>query len=305
MEEVNFVFMITAHNAAEFVERTLQSISEQTLGTWRVVFSGDASTDGTVDRVQRFAESAGWSDRLTLIRQMERRYKTFGVYQALHEHASETEVVLMQDGDDWLASGNVLEVLASEYRAGWDVVWTNWVGTDGQPGSSFHLNPFVPIRQQPWVSSALFTFRSRLLLDVSEQECTAGTMTWPKAACDQAIALPVLERTFRRKHIDEPLYVYNRNNPISHDFEAKRTPPFGSNEQIRSSNLLYRWRARPTPVDQAFLGEHLDYFLGAAFASTHRLLGFLHSNVAALRDEHLGVQSSDNERRRQQADDDT
>jgi len=211
----------------------------------------------------------------------------------------------MQDGDDWLASGNVLEVLASEYRAGWDVVWTNWVGTDGQPGSSFHLNPFVPIRQQPWVSSALFTFRSRLLLDVSEQECTAGTMTWPKAACDQAIALPVLERTFRRKHIDEPLYVYNRNNPISHDFEAKRTPPFGSNEQIRSSNLLYRWRARPTPVDQAFLGEHLDYFLGAAFASTHRLLGFLHSNVAALRDEHLGVQSSDNERRRQQADDDT
>jgi hypothetical protein len=111
----------------------------------------------------------------------------------------------MLDGDDWLAVPHALEVLDREYRQGWEVVWGNWRGSDGSAGSSYHLNPFLPPRQQPFVSSHLFSFRRRLFDAVEERALQDDQGRWLRQAADLAVALPVLEQTFRRKQVEEVL----------------------------------------------------------------------------------------------------
>ena len=265
--------VITAHDAAPFVGRCLDSVASQTRVDWRVVFVDDASTDGTADEVERVAAELGISDRLTVVRHKERRYKTRNVVEAVREIVGDDEVVVMLDGDDWLAHDSALETLAEDYRKGWDVVWGNWTGSDGMPGTSWHLNPFLPPRKQPWVTSAPFSFRAHLLKSIPDAEFLDDTGEWFRCACDQAIVLPVFERTTRRKHIEEVLYVYNRSNPNSNDQQGRRRNPLVSEAQAQASKVLYSRPAAVPPWDAGFFKAHRFDFVHAAMASAQRFGG--------------------------------
>ena len=62
------------------------------------------------------------------------------------------------------------------------------------------LNPWLPPRLQPWVSSHLFSFRRRLFDAVEPADLQDADGRWVREACDSAIAWPVLEQTIKRKH---------------------------------------------------------------------------------------------------------
>ncbi len=265
--------IVTAHNAAGFVEKCIRSVAEQRMSNWRIIFVDDASSDGTADALSQAVEELGVGDQLTLVRHTERRYKTRSTVDAVRESVADDDIVVMVDGDDWLADGRALEKLAAEYAQGWDVVWGNWVGTDGTPGTSWHLNPLLPPRRQPWASGHLFSFRARLLKAVPDTEFQDDQGNWFRCACDQAIALPVLERSMRRKHLEEVLYVYNRDNPNSHDRQGRRVNPLVSEEQTRASQVLYGRPARVPPWDQEFFVSHRFEFVRAAMASAERFGG--------------------------------
>ena len=267
------VLLVTACDAAPFVEKCLTSVAAQTVTNWRLILVDDASTDGTANMTGKTANQLGISDRMTLIRHADRRYKTRNVVIAMHELIGDDEIVVMLDGDDWLAHDRVLEKLATEYTEGWDVVWGNWVGSDGMAGTSWHLNSFLPPRRQPWVASAPFSFRARLLKDVPDEEFKDDDGQWFRCACDQAIALPVLERTIRRKHLDEVLYVYNRENPNSHDRQGNRVTPLVSEAPAAASRALYGRDARSPPWDPEFFYNHRFEFVQAALASAERFGG--------------------------------
>ena len=268
-----FVVLASAHNTALFVEKCLASIASQTFSDWRTIFIDDASTDGTAVKVEAVAKKLDISQRLTLLRHEKRRYKTRNVVEAVIEHVSDNEIVVMLDGDDWLAHNQALEKLAAAYEGGLDVVWGNWVGSDGMPGSSWYLNPFLPPRRQPWVTSAPFSFRARLLKDVPDEEFKDDDGNWFQCACDQAIALPILERTIRRKHLEEVLYVYNRENPNSHDRQGARINPLVSERQAQASKVLYSRPAVTPPWDHEFFLKHRFEFVRAAMASAGRFGG--------------------------------
>ena len=171
------------------------------------------------------------------------------------------------DGDDHLAIDDALGRLAREYDQGWEVVWSNWRGSDGSRGTSSHLNPFISPRRQPFVSSHLFTFKRRLFDAVTERDLQDDDGQWFEAGSDVAIAWPILEQTIRRKHIEDVLYIYNRANPTSHD---KRTPgarPYVSPLQARTSAILSRRPGREMVVDHEFLQAHLYDLLQAAVIS--------------------------------------
>jgi glycosyltransferase involved in cell wall biosynthesis len=267
------VCLSTMHSCGDFAPGTIATLASQSRTAWRAIFIDDVSEDGTADVVESVAGELGIADRLTLIRHEERRYKTRNVVDAVREHVGDDEIVVMLDGDDWLASDRALEILAREYAAGWDVVWGNWVGSDGTRGTSWHLNPFLPVRRQPWVTSHLFSFRARLLKDVPDGEFKDDEGNWFRAACDQAIALPVLERAVRRKHVEEVLYVYNRANPHSHDKQGRLVNPLVSDAQAAASAILYSRAAISPPWDHEFCARHRFEFVHAAMASAGRYGG--------------------------------
>jgi glycosyltransferase involved in cell wall biosynthesis len=257
----SFLLVITGHNVEAYVEPLLASLAEQTYAEWRAVFVDDASTDGTLRRLAQAANAHGLTDRITVVPNRERMYKAYNVYRVLEELARDDDVVAMVDADDRLGDPRALEILEREYRRGWDVVWSNWRGSDGSPGKSAALNPLLPASRQPFVSQHLFSFRKRLFDGVQERELQDERGEWFRAGCDAAVAWPVLDRSRRRRFVDHSLYVYTRDNPRSHK------PSGGKRDQIATLALLRRRPRARAPRDWRFLADHIGYFVGSALMS--------------------------------------
>ncbi len=259
-----FVFAITAHNVAPYVGTLVASLAAQTVSAWRAVLVDDASTDDTHQRLSHALAAHGVRERFLILRTAERRYKARNVLWALHEHADPEDVVVMLDGDDWLASERALAVLEREYGEGWDVVWSTWRGSDGMPGNSDYLSPLISPRLQPFVTSHLFSFRARLFDTLRPRDLQDDEGRWFRAACDLAIAWPVLEQTIRRKFVDQVLYVYNRANPLRVGTLGRRPGQNVSQEQSWTAAILRARPRRRPPADRAFVQRHWRYYLKSA-----------------------------------------
>ena len=69
-----YVLITPARNEAEFIELTLQSVVQQTIRPLRWVIVSDGSTDGTDEKVRKYAAEHDW---IQLLRMPERRERTF------------------------------------------------------------------------------------------------------------------------------------------------------------------------------------------------------------------------------------
>jgi glycosyltransferase involved in cell wall biosynthesis len=258
-----FLFVVTGRDVEPFVAPLLASLAAQTVRDWRAVFADDASQDGTRRTLEKEIEARGLGERIRIVTSRERRYKAHNVFRVLKEkEATGAEIVVMLDADDRLADPRALEILDREYRRGFDVVWSNWRGSDGTPGKSDHLSPLLRPSRQPFVSQHLFSFRRRLFDAVSEHDLQDDDGTWFSAGCDAAIAWPVLEQTRRWRFVNRALCVYNRGNPESHK------PRGDKREQIRTLAIL-RERARRRadrrpPADLLFVATHAGTLIAAA-----------------------------------------
>ena len=263
----NFVLAITGHNVGPFLTPLVSSLATQRCTAWHAIFVDDCSTDGTLESLCTLLAAHALMEKVQIVANEERRYRAQNLFHAIRSHAGPEDVVAILDGDDHLADNDALGRIALEYGQGWEVVWSNWRGSDGSRGTSSHLNPFVSPRRQAFVSSHLFTFKRKLFDLVAEADLQDDDGRWFEAGSDVAIAWPILEQTIKRKHIEDVLYVYNRANPQSHDRRNPGRRPYVSTLQARTSSILRRRPGREPTVDQAFLQAHLYEFLQAAMQS--------------------------------------
>ena len=109
-----FVVVIASYNNEKFCEKNLQSVFEQEYESFRVVYCDDASTDGTYEKVKKMAFDKGWDKKLTLVRNPKRLGSLENYYKVI-QLCKDEEIILMLDGDDWLAHEFVLEKLHAIY----------------------------------------------------------------------------------------------------------------------------------------------------------------------------------------------
>lgn len=277
--EPKFVFVIAAYNVRPFLGALVASLAFQRYTGWSAIFIDDASTDGTLDALHSVLAAHRLTEKFHVVENRQRRYKAHNVFQALSQHGAEDDVVVMLDGDDHLAVDDALDRLAREYEQGWEVVWSNWRGTDGRRGTSSHLNPFVSPRRQRFVSGHLFSFKRALFAALVERDFQDQQGRWLEAGCDVALALPILDQTIKRKHIEDVLLVYNRANPLSDARDSLASPGsttalHATPSQAQTLQMLRRRPAKPLTLDQEFLQAHLYEFMQAAaissFAATQR-----------------------------------
>jgi glycosyltransferase involved in cell wall biosynthesis len=263
----NFVVVITAYNVRPFLEPLVASLARQRWPDWQAVFVDDCSTDGTLAALRTLLDAQSLAGRFQVVENHERRHRARNLFHAIKGHGAGEDVIAIVDGDDHLADDDALSRCAREYSDGWEVVWSNWRGSDGSRGTSHHLNPFITPRRQPLVSSHLFTFKRRLFDDVVEADLQDDEGRWFQAGSDVAVAWPILDQTIKRKHIEDVLYVYNRTNPLSHDKAAPGVRPLVSTSQARTSIILSHRPGKPLTVDQEFLAAHLYELMEAAMLS--------------------------------------
>ncbi len=209
MQEPRFLVVIPSYNNELFCEKNLLTVLGQTYPFFRVVFIDDASTDATLEKVKRIAD-----ERVEIIENKRNLGALENIYRVVQK-ASDEEIVVTVDGDDWLKHGKVLERLSEVYRD--REIWLTYGQYEHFPsGILGHSAPFeTPLRKSPWVTSHLRSYYAGLFKKIRTEDFLHEGEFF-RVAWDLAFMYPMIEMAGEKrvKFISEILYVYNSINPL-------------------------------------------------------------------------------------------
>ena len=246
------IFM-TGRNCERYVAAAIESLVWQTHRDLHVLFVDDASTDGTGEIAREMLDEY-FDGRHTRIRNAEPWGKARNAHVHLRAALHEGDFVAVLDADDQLVQADIVAVLAERYSAGFDVVWTNYCTDRDTVGGNGPLNPFESPRGQGWRTSHCFSFRSELLVGVPEDRFQDSTGAWFTAACDFALAYPVLDQTRRYCHLPLQAYRYTTANPSSHHNRDSTSRGLSSTHQMRCAQEVLS--KAPLPCRRWLFGDH-------------------------------------------------
>lgn len=221
--------LTTSYNAKPYIWKTIQSLQAQTVDDWHCYITDDMSTDGTADFVETQIKD---DKRFTLIRNKSKMYQPGNYWQILQrKEIDDEDICITVDGDDWFPITAVLERVQSYYSD--PNIWVTcgqfvqWHGADenGQErySAGFTSKPatFDNLRQLPWRSSHLRTFKAGLFRKIKKEDLIAPNGCFWEVTGDLAFMYPILEMSGieRTLYTEDVNYVYNVETDLN-DFKV-------------------------------------------------------------------------------------
>lgn len=217
-----FVVFVPSYNNEAFCKKNLESIFNQTYKNYRVVYFDDKSTDSTYQKVCEIVANSGMVGRTTIVRNLKNQKNLKNLYDCVHDHCLDDEIVVNLDGDDFFAHVNVLKNLNAYYQP--DDVWMTWgnykhwstdrLGEHAAPIKKTTLK-LGTVRSRPYCYSHLKTFYAALFKKVKKEHLMYKGK-FIQLAPDLPTMLPLIEMSSTHAYfIPEVLYIYNDRNPIS------------------------------------------------------------------------------------------
>ena len=219
-----FVIVTPFYNAEEWVHLCVRSVLKQTYENYRFYLIDDLSTDETCGKIEAEIKDAG---KVTLIRNTDKKYALKNISDTISSlELDDEDIIVILDGDDWLASQDVLHKLNDIYNE--DDCWMTYgsymeypSGVRGKFAKKIpdHIIKRANYRQSEWMSSHLRTFKYKLWKKIDQKDFIfSRTGKFVKAAWDLAFVFPMLEMSGNRaKYVKDILYIYNRQNPLNED----------------------------------------------------------------------------------------
>ena len=230
-----FNIVVPVFNAEKYIEKCLNSILKQTYKNYQVQIVDDCSTDSTFE----FAASIILKQKnFSIFRNSSRLGSLNNIVDLLNKKIEEPSktIDILIDGDDYLYSGDVLNILKDKYlQTNCLITYGSHLSSKGVQGKKYpsfirKLNMF---RNYFWYASHLKTFRHDLWLSIDPNDFLDQNGMYYSVASDLAIMFPMLEMAGNRQEfIDEVLYVYNDKNPIS-DHKIRRYAQILAAKEIR------------------------------------------------------------------------
>ena len=117
--------VVTTYNVEEYVERSLQAISQQTYPTFHVIVVDDSSTDSTTEKISKVAQS---DHRFRLV---DLKHNTAGGTGqpsniGFDSCSEDAEFILIADGDDWMERDALESLLLDARRFHSDLVFSDF-----------------------------------------------------------------------------------------------------------------------------------------------------------------------------------
>ena len=201
-----FAIVILGKNNGAFVEKTLHSVFSQNYSNYHVFYIDDASDDGSFHFIRSILDESPHREKVTLI-QNEEKLGTIQNLQKVVSICDENEVIVVLNGDDWLAHEWVLSTLNQYYEN--PEVWLTFGQYRKFPSYSLGIDLSSiqwdkNIRTQPFFASHLKTFYGWLFKRISESDLIFS------ASEDLAYMFPMLEMA--KNHIamvPNTLYIAN------------------------------------------------------------------------------------------------
>jgi glycosyltransferase involved in cell wall biosynthesis len=213
--------VIPSYNNHQWYEQNLGSVCAQEYDNFRAIYVDDGSSDQTGALVERFLADHAVGHRIHLIRNPVRVGALENLYRHIHT-CDDQEIVMLLDGDDWLAHRRVLQTLNMVYADpdcwmtyGQYVSWPVPIPGYSRPIPA-HITDTNTFRGYDWCASHLRSFYAWLFKRINREDLISPWGTFSPMAWDQALMFPMLEMAgHRAKFIPDVLYTYNAANPIN------------------------------------------------------------------------------------------
>lgn len=246
--------IVPFYNPGKFLDRCVNSLLTQDYDNYEILFVDDCSTDGSFSKIPAVKYKGDENGELLkdengepivehkhplldktkcknilAWRSGERMTALPNLHNGIMRFATEPDdIVVIVDGDDWLFNKKALSYINDFYNKNpecWMMYGSSkWTNNMKCCAREYTKEEFEDLRKAPFKISHIRTFRAGLYKSIGEQDFQYDCMkdkhgNWYQMTYDVAMFLPMLEMA-GKEHIfynDTPLYVYNRDNPISDD----------------------------------------------------------------------------------------
>jgi len=254
LEEKKMVIIMPSFNNAQWYKQNLDSVLRQNYSNYRVIYIDDISTDKTAELVQSYLAGHSESKRVLFIKNQEKMLAMANIYYTVHNYCEDDEIVVMVDGDDFLAHPNVLKhlnylyskkdilltfgnnICLSNLKTCW---WSMPIPSNIVAGNKF--------REWPHGQTHLRTFYTWLFKRIDEEDLKHEGDFY-KMTYDVAMLLPMIEMAGERhQFIPDVLYIYNDLNSIN-DHKKNGKLQHSLNKVIRSKERYSRLIEAEIPI---------------------------------------------------------
>ena len=230
------VFISPCFNASRNIKNLIESVRCQNNDSWTHTLIDDISVD---DTCEVFNKIVGDDERFSLIKNSEKKYALKNIIEVARKYQDQEDTIIaVIDGDDQLCNENTINLLISEYENGNDVVWTGHRWDVNGINISRAMPENVDPYGWPWCTSHLRTFKSTLLSKVSDDNFKDPWGNWFERGYDQALMLPLLKLTNKRKYIDEICYLYNIKSVSVNDRDWAEMKQLSTINLVRARGFL-------------------------------------------------------------------
>jgi glycosyltransferase involved in cell wall biosynthesis len=217
---MKFIIISPAYNCDSFIKKHLQSLQYQTYEDWHQIIINDFSSDDTLEIINDTRDS-----RTTYCTNPWRMYAPYSHWYGLYKARGCIEpedIIVHIDSDDWLAHNQALEMLASIYEhTGCWGSYGSYLATNNEPSVCVKVDTSYQIRAglPRWPFSHIRSFRAELAAYCDESWFKDSTGEWLTKAGDVACIAPIFELAGldRIQFVQDPLLIYNRQNPLNED----------------------------------------------------------------------------------------
>jgi glycosyltransferase involved in cell wall biosynthesis len=239
-----FKVVVPSFNSLDYIGKTLHSIEIQTDQAFDVCVIDDGSTiKGQREIIQDFCSRDNWKSLFN----DKNRGALYGLVHAIPLlDCQDDDVIVVIDGDDWLAHENVFKKLREVYTE--KDVYLTWGQCEVYPGGKTPMNYAQPIpemviqqklfRDIPFVFWHPATFKYFLWRHIQDADLRDVNGEYFMLLKDKATLFPMLEMAGEKiQFISETLYIYNLENPLN---DYTNTRP----EEFERVNTLIQHKAR-------------------------------------------------------------
>lgn len=246
--------IVPFYNPGKYLDRCINSLLTQDYDNYEILFIDDSSTDGSFGKIPAAKYKSNEEGKILLDEKGEKVIESIhpllkktkcknilawrsgervtalpNLHNGIMQFCGESDdIVVIVDGDDWLMDRGALSYINDYYNEHpecW-MMYGSSKWTDGRQccARPYTEKDFENLRKAPFKISHIRTFRAGLYHKIGQQDEDYNCMKdkdgkWYTMTYDVAMFLPMLEMA-GLEHIfynDKPLYMYNRDNPISDD----------------------------------------------------------------------------------------
>jgi glycosyltransferase involved in cell wall biosynthesis len=215
-----FKVFIPFYNVEKWIKKTIRSVKRQNYKNFECILVDDIA--------QQEIEN---DNRFRLIKNTEKKFVLKNLCDAIKDFApDEEDIIVVVDGDDWLAKADVLSYLNNVYESqGCWLTYGSYMeypsNTRGKFASKvpeYVINNNL-FRNSAWMTSHLRTWKYGLWKNIDQARSFIEPDVVDEdnhfANCwDLAYMFPLLELAGTHiRYIPDILYVYNRQNPLNVD----------------------------------------------------------------------------------------